>query len=651
MISIKPFNITNPMKNKLFLLSLGLVALLTGCNNENDAGSSPGNSSMESFRLELPVATTRAVGDTYTPTRYIMEVYPDKAATGIPLMHMEQDNGTFNVSLTYGTTYTCLFWADNGTPDNVVNDEYEAADLKAVKIKTDFCPANPAYGGMAQVTAGVSSADAYTVQLNHAVAKVNYIQTKPLTATGNTLTVVFPTTFQLNVGDWSTSEIASTTTTHVFTNIDKVETETTIATSYIIAPSATASTQNLSITLNSETAKVISNVPLQRNYKTNMRGAFSDLYNADMTCTLTPDWDLPEEDKDLISIWDGTTATQPGDYTDTPGEVKITSAAELAWLVQQSNATNQKTFSGYTFILTTDIDLKSHLWPQIGHNSNGFQGTLDGGGQTVHGLYVTNGNAEENAGFIYRLKNGTVRNITVRGQVNSSTSDEHPYYSFGGITGYANGATLENCNNACTIVATGNVGYTGGIAGYAENSIIDNCVNYGTIAATGSNSSLAGIVGRLEGTSTLRGNENKGTVTYESGQRGGYLGGIIGVMMGTLTLNDNVNSGKVLCTLGEHIAPNCMGGIVGQLLALSGNNNTTVSGNKNEGEVSSVYNEYLGGIIGNALAQTGHTVTLTGNITTGTPVNTIIALCQLGGGTITVDGNDVTHSKPYPYTE
>ncbi|WP_044267063.1 hypothetical protein, partial [Bacteroides timonensis] len=213
--------------------------------------ASPDDSGRTSFRLELPGATTRAAGDTYTPTRYIMEVYPSSSvASGTPLMHIEQDNGTFDVSLTYGNTYTCLFWADNGTPDNAVNDEYEAADLKAIKIQTDVCPANPAYGGTTQVTAGVSSADAYTIRLNHAVAKVNYIQTKPLTAAGNTLTVVFPTTFQLNVGDWSTGEIASITTTHVFTNIDKVENETTIATSYIIAPSATASTQNLNITLN-----------------------------------------------------------------------------------------------------------------------------------------------------------------------------------------------------------------------------------------------------------------------------------------------------------------------------------------------------------------------------------------------------------------
>ena len=52
------------MKNKLFLFSLGLIILLTGCSNENDASSSTDGNSMASFRLELPGATTRTAGDT-----------------------------------------------------------------------------------------------------------------------------------------------------------------------------------------------------------------------------------------------------------------------------------------------------------------------------------------------------------------------------------------------------------------------------------------------------------------------------------------------------------------------------------------------------------------------------------------------------------
>ena len=647
------------MKNKLFLLSLGLVALLTGCNNENDAGSSPGNSSMESFRLELPVATTRAAGDIYTPTRYIMEVYPDKAATGIPLMHMEQDNGTFNVSLTYGSTYTCLFWADNGTPDNVVNDEYETADLKAVKVKTDFCPANPAYGGRTQITAGVSGTDAYNVLLAHAVAKVDYIQTKPLTSASNTLTVVFPTTFQLNVGDWNPVEIASTSTTHVFTNIDKAQTETAIATSYVIAPSATASTQNLTITLNSETAKQISNVPLQRNYKTNLKGAFSDFYNADMTCTLTPEWDSPETDKELISIWDGTTVTQPADYSaDTPGKVEITSAAELAWLAEQTDGTNQKTFSGYTFTLTTDIDLRNHLWSQIGRNNSGFQGTLDGNGHTVRGIYANNTDTEQYVGFINYLYGGTVKNITIRGYING-LGPQHTPCCFGGLVGQAKGATIESCNNACTLAVGGEQFTAGGIAGDAENTLIQDCANEGTIKNTGNNSiniCIGGIAGSLDSgdstASTLNRNVNKGKIVYTSIYNGAYLGGIAGEIhaKGTIVVSNNVNNGEVISTSGEYRSYNKMGGIIGNLYAFSNYAGTiTINDNQNKGNVSSYYDDYRGGIISQAIGRSKLPITLTNNsIAEGTPADIVIALCLSSDSTITIDGTSVTEIGPYP---
>lgn len=656
------------MKNKLFLFSLSLIVLLTGCNNENDASSSADGSSMASFRLELPGETTRAASDTYTPTRYIMEVYPDKTATGIPLMHIEQDNGTFDVSLTYGTTYTCLFWADNGTPDNVVNDEYETADLKAVKAKADIPPTNPAYGGMAQVTAGISSSADYSVKLKHAVAKVSYIQDqRPFTSAGNTLTVTFPKTCQLNVSDWSVNEIADATTTHTFTGIGQVAAGDRLATSYVIAPSATADMQNITVTLNQEPPKAISNVPLRRNYNTNITGAYSDLYNSDMTCNITEAWDTPESEEDLISIWDGTTVTEPADYSaDAPSEVEITSAAELAWLAEQSNAVNRKTFSGYTFKLTTDIDLKKHLWQQIGHNKSGFKGTLDGGGHAVHGVNVTNnnnGSAEQYAGFIYKLTDGKIKNITVRGYINcSSPSNMFPSMAFGGIAGYASHATLENCNNACMIKSPAADGCTGGIAGYAENSVIKGCINYGTITTTEGYVCIGGIVGLSKtsatttATSTLDNNINKGTVTYQCNKNGGYLGGIVGKVWneGAMSLNNNMNNGEVSCTFGKHGAPNCMGGIIGQLLALSSGTGTTITGNVNNGSITSEYSKYekMGGIIGLAQAQTGHTVTLTKNTTErGQPANIIIGLCQLNNGTMTVDDNTVTDDKPYPYSE
>lgn len=42
------------MKGKLLLVSVGLAAMLTGCNSENDIGIASGDGHMTSFRIELP---------------------------------------------------------------------------------------------------------------------------------------------------------------------------------------------------------------------------------------------------------------------------------------------------------------------------------------------------------------------------------------------------------------------------------------------------------------------------------------------------------------------------------------------------------------------------------------------------------------------
>lgn len=658
------------MKSKLFLISVGLAALLTGCNNENDIGFATSGEHVTSFRVELSGKTTRAQNDTYTPTRYVMEVYTGTAAFGTPFKHVEQTTGTFDVSLTYGTEYTCLFWADNGTPDDVVNDEYETADLKAVKVKSDACPSNPAFGGMARVTAGVSAQDAYSVTLNHAVAKVEYIQTEPLTAADNTLTVTFPNTFSLNLNDWSTTEIADVTYTHTFTGIAKVEIETVIATSYVIASSENATLQTLTVKLNTEDDKLISNVPLQRNFKTALKGSFSNLYEADMACSLTQEWDTPENEKELISVWDGTTTTEPANYNaNSPGDLTISSAAELAWLAVQSNASNQKDFNGYTFTLTTDIDLNGHLWPQIGHfgedNEGGFRGTLDGNGHHVRGVNVSNevnGTEEVFAGFIHRLNFGTVKNLTVRGCVNARymKTTARGKLGFGGIAGYAYESIIEQCHNACDLsTSADNDPETGGIAGYAYNTTIHNCVNSGTVQSTGEENHIGGIVGNLEtrsnGKSILEGNTNEGTIKVYSSTKYAYMGGIAGYVncVNHIDIDYNTNKGQVSYTTGQSgsFIPE-IGGIIGRIETYDmeeQNVETNLLGNKNEGTLTSDESyAKIGGIIGIAAPMSTHSLRLTENqYANGIPANIAVGW-YYKNGSLTVDGNTVTEAGPYP---
>lgn len=650
------------MKKELFFISVGLAALLTGCNKENDVA--PPTGSMTSFRVELSEVATRAAGDIYIPARYVMEIYAGAAATGTPFKRVEQTTETFDVSLTYGTEYTCLFWADNGTPDDVANDEYDAADLKAVKVKADACPSNPAYGGMARVTAGVSGTEAYTVTLQHAVAKVEYIQTEPLTAADNTLTVGFPKIFSLDVSDWSTTEIASATGTHTFTGIAKVETETVIATGYVIAPSATADVQNLTIALNSEDAKEISNVPLQRNYKTILKGAFSALYNADMTCTLTPEWESSENEKDLISIWDGTTTSQPAGYdANTPGEVAITSAAELAWLAEQSNSTNIKEFTGYTFTMTTDINLLGYAWPQIGVGGQGFKGVFDGKGHAIHGLNLQTTGTQSCAGLFYCVaEGGTVKNLTVRGTVNVKYNGDSGCFA-GGVAGKTKKAIIENCHNACDIFGSGTSFRLGGIVGYATNTTFENCSNSGNIQVDGTATVyLGGITGTANNSSgqvRIADNVNEGDIIARSSDYWVKAGGITGDITttgGDVALSGNENRGYIKSESSTSQGDGAVdaGGIIGYITASiideSVFSKILVDNNSNKGTVVNGNDgSYAGGIIGQARGDVNCEFALTGNnIQDGTPSDCVIGYNILYDGTITVDGNSIEEYSPYP---
>ena len=280
------------MKTKLFLLPLSLALWLGGCDSKGDEGISTGNGPAACFTAQLPGAT-RAAGDAYSPSRYVMEIYEGETASGTPLQRIEQAGGTFNAALTNKTTYTCLFWADSGIPDNAQAGDYDASNLKSVKVKTGATPSNPAYAGMTQVTVGVSSESAYRVSLTHAVAKASCIQTEGFTTENNTLRVTFPAAYSLNVADLSTAKTADAAT-YTFTGIAAQSQGKTIAVAYLFAPTATAELMNISVQINGETPKEISNVPLHRNHNTNIRGAYSDLLTATFTCGLTEEWNAPD---------------------------------------------------------------------------------------------------------------------------------------------------------------------------------------------------------------------------------------------------------------------------------------------------------------------------------------------------------------------
>lgn len=323
--------------------------------------------------------------------------------------------------------------------------------------------------------------------------------------------------------------------------------------------------------------------------------------------------------------------------------------------------------SGKYLKLTADIGIEeAPVTMAIGASGNYFAGNLDGNGKNVY----VNISSTSAAGAIAYLNGGTVKGLTVRGQIAYTNTETTANSAVGGIVGLitAGGGTLTDCHNYATITATdgcnagGIVGQNNGkatitgCANYGEvkggtlskntrgvggiignlNQVetrIENCVNYGTVSSKGSAATTDGT-GGIVGLSTKRDASilsctNEGTV---SGYR--FVGGILGRVTIAAQLEGTVNKGAVSGTRD-------IGGIIG------GTDSTSefilnVTGATNSGTVTGTGN-YVGGIIG-YVSSTGSVLTNctnTGDITGVQGVGGIIGLLN-GSRTATVDNAIVT---------
>lgn len=163
-------------------------------------------------------------------------------------------------------------------------------------------------------------------------------------------------------------------------------------------------------------------------------------------------------------------------------------------------------------------------WTPIGSSTPGYQGTFDGQGYTINGLYINSSNIDSNfyQGLFSTIsENGIVKNV---GIVNSNIQGGR--YT-GSIAGDNNG-TVENCYHTGRI--TGDE-YVGGIIGVNENTV-RNCYNVGTVSGP----TAGGIVGWTRASDDSVSSQfaycfNTGIVTGQD-----FVGSIAGEVTGTKTI-------------------------------------------------------------------------------------------------------------------
>ena len=221
---------------------------------------------------------------------------------------------------------------------------------------------------------------------------------------------------------------------------------------------------------------------------------------------------------------------------------------------------------------TANIDMSGQTFTAIGSENARFTGSFDGGGYTISNLTITGSTIDSNQGlFGYIGSGGTVKNV---GLIDSSITSYGR--NIGGIAGYNNNGTVQNCYNTGTV--SGN-NYIGGVVGYNDNGKVQNCYNTGTV----SGSDVFGFIGGVVGYN----NSSGGTVQncYNTGNINGssHIGGVVGYNNSGGTVQNCYNTGIVTGSNGY------IGGVVG-------NNYSTVENCYTTGSVTG--SSPVGGVVG-----------------------------------------------------
>jgi len=174
------------------------------------------------------------------------------------------------------------------------------------------------------------------------------------------------------------------------------------------------------------------------------------------------------------------------------------------------NATNIQHFNTYArttaglarhYRLTENVTLPPGNWTAIGYyiseaDNQPFTGSFDGGGKTISNLTIDRSNFQGLFGYI-NGKNAEIKNL---GLENVSISGRD---FVGGVVGWNNEGTVQNCYVTGNVTGNGNGRYVGGVVGWngsnvvgRNNAIVQNC--YSTATVNGYHT-IGGVVGQNNG--------------------------------------------------------------------------------------------------------------------------------------------------------
>ena len=511
------------MKKQLCKLAIFALLLSTAsCADEQFAGDLTGGETTVTFNAQLPTGLqTRVAGDGQTATTLSYAVYEHGKTT--PVITSEDEvtfvnrQATLSLRLAKGKTYDFLFWADSYGKDAEGNPY--TVNFDAQTLTVDYAEAlsneeaRDAFFGKA--TVAVKGAMSENIILKRPFAQLNIGTNDMAEAQASGLNTgalkssvkVYGIFNSMNLmtgmvdGSMDVTFGSNAIPNEKFTVEGKAYDY--LALNYLLVSDQKGLVKcefTYSDGATTET-RTIDNVPVQRNYRTNIFGSLLT-GSVDLGITIEPDFDTP--DYGVAAPWDGKTVTEP---KQTETDILISSPAEWVWLkTHNRNGKNIKltanldfggfevkgiaapaVFDGQGYIMSNMV-----LLPGGSDYSNGlFQGDATFGDVTVKNVTFENITAECSdpaqgyVGVVFGdLQNG---NLTLE-NVHVKDADLCGVQSVGGLVGFVASGRTVSINN-CSVEG-----------GYIHNYPVADESGY-----------VAGLVGRPVGTVNVTASEVKDT--------------------------------------------------------------------------------------------------------------------------------------------
>ena len=316
---------------KCFLLMAGIILLVfAACQSDELANGGRNGEVAASFSVQLPGngndAVTRAAtaGDGTSVNRCIMEIYLNDELYSRQIGTIQSDGLTagFDVRLVTSQTYKFVFWADHveSVEDEAIKTDlhYNTADLRNISMKGDYNGSSKddtRDAFFASLEKLVTNAFSGSVELTRPFGQLN-IKTEDLASIPDNQKEAFvPVTAGLSFKNLYTGFNAATgdllgepTSVAYKAASDVVDANGNLTVDYLFAPNTAGGQHLANMTLavynaagGQITTKDLNNIPVQRNYKTNVTGNLLTV-DGKVNVTVAPAFSSPALSEKVIEV-------------------------------------------------------------------------------------------------------------------------------------------------------------------------------------------------------------------------------------------------------------------------------------------------------------------------------------------------------------